>query len=477
MASRDPRLNVLAIQRFGLGLRPGDLAQIGTDARDLFLDEVRRRLVPMPGGLDLSGQSQIGAAYYAFEDKEKAEREAKRGVMLAEAAQGMEGMRPGPGVQISGVKPEPPLPQKVYRDEVTARIQAGLDPLGGYGERLAQFWSNHFCISVSQGNFVRTLAGAYEREAVRPHVFGRFADMLLAVESHPAMLIYLDNNQSIGPGSPAGKRRGRGLNENLAREIMELHTLGVAGGYSQADVTNLARIITGWTVAGRDGNLGFPGAFAFNTGLHEPGAHPLLGKDYEPGGARQGQAALLDLAQHPATAKHVAFKLARHFVADEPPAALVDKLAATFRRTEGDLAAVSAALIEADEAWGAEAQKLRSPQEFLLAAARALKRRPDFGQIAGPLATMGQPLWQPSGPNGYPDTSAAWATAEGVKTRIDVAANWGRQAAGGIADPRMLTEAVLGPLASAETRQAVARAESKQQALALMLMSPEFQRR
>lgn len=494
MATRDPRLNVLAMQRFGLGLRPGDLARIGDDARDLLLDEVRRRVVPEPIGLEFVGQSQIGSAFYAFEDQEKAEREAKRSVSLigaAQAAPGMEGAQAGqqatampmassPPAAAPAVKPEPPplpLPQKIYRDEVTARLRAGLEPLGGYGERLAQFWSNHFCVSVSQGNFVRVLAGAYEREAIRPHVFGRFEDMLLAAESHPAMLIYLDNQQSIGPNSPAGKRRGRGLNENLAREIMELHTLGVSGGYAQEDVTNLARIITGWTVAGRDGNLGFPGAFAFNAGVHEPGTHPLLGKGYAQGGAQQGRLALIDLAHHPATARYLAFKLAHHFVADEPPPTLVAKLAETYRRTEGDLAAVSAALVEAEEAWGADAVKIRSPQEFLLAAARALGRKPDFGQIAGPLATMGQPLWQPSGPNGFPDTTAAWATSEGVKTRIDVAANWARQAAGATVDPRAVTEAVLGPLASPETKQAVARAESKPQALALLLMSPEFQRR
>jgi len=475
--ARDSRLNILGLQRFGLGLRPGDLTAIGGDARDLFLDEVKRRSVPVPIGLDLVGQAQIGSAFYAFQDKEKAEREAPRPAMQAAMMPAPGGMNEGQGASAPPAPSEPPLPQRIYRDEVAARMRAGLEPLAGFGERLAQFWSSHFCISVSQGNFVRVLAGAYEREAIRPHVFGRFEDMLLAVESHPAMLIYLDNQQSIGPNSPAGKRRGRGLNENLAREIMELHTLGVSGGYSQGDVTSLARIITGWTVAGRDGRLGFPGAFAFNAGVHEPGVHPLLGKDYEEAGAEQGRLALLDLAHHPATARHVALKLARHFVADDPPPALVSQLVETWRRTEGDLAAVSAALIQSNDAWGAEAAKLRQPQELLLAMLRALGRKPEFGPIAGALATMGQPLWQPSGPNGFPGNNDAWATPEGIKTRIDVAAAWGRQAAGTASDPRALLEAVLGPLASAETKQAVARAESKPQAIALLLMSPEFQRR
>lgn len=360
---------------------------------------------------------------------------------------------------------------------MVARVRCGLQPLVGMSERLVHFWSNHFCVSVAKGSFVRSFAGNFEREAIRPYVFGRFEDMLVAVASHPAMLTFLDNQQSIGPNSPAGKRRGRGLNENLAREILELHTLGVNGGYTQEDVTNLARILTGWTYAGADGRLGFPGTFVFNVGLHEPGMHVLLKKEYAAAGVDQGRQALVDLARHPATAQHIALKLARHFVADVPPSSLVEKLARVFRSSGGHLAAVSKALVEANEAWNAEPTKIRTPQEFMYAAFRALGLRPAYGQIAGPLAATGQPLWQPPGPNGFADTEAAWATAEGMKTRIDVAAGWGRQAAGSIADPRQLTHDIFGPLASADTRQAVARAESKQQAIAIMLMSPEFQRR
>lgn len=372
---------------------------------------------------------------------------------------------------------EPPLPYRTYRDEVVARVKLALEAETGFGERLVQFWSNHFCIGATKSNMTRIMAGAYEREVIRPHVFGRFEDMLLAAESHPAMLDFLDNRLSIGPASPAGKRRGRGLNENLAREILELHTLGVSGGYAQVDVTNLARIITGWTVVGREAVLGFPGSFAFNAGLHEPGAPELLGKPYGQPGKEKGLAALTDLARHPATADFIAIKLVRHFVADDPPPALVRDLSAVFRKTEGNLAAVSRALIESDAAWSAEPTKIRSPQEFLLAAFRALGRKAEFGPIAGPLGTMGQPFWQPSGPNGYPDGNEAWASPEGIKTRIDVAAGWGRQAAGSVPDPRALTEDILGPLLSPETRAAVARADSKPQALALLLMSPEFQRR
>lgn len=481
----DLRANAVGLQRYGLGFRLGQPQSIRTEARERLIAEVEQRLVAQPSGVAFSGAAEIGAALYAFEDKEKLEREARR-----VAAAGVQ----GPGMQVAAAPPvanqsqnqmaqsakapsEPALPFRTYREEVAARMQLALEPECGFGERLVQFWSNHFCIAATKSNMTRIMAGAYEREAIRPHVFGRFEEMLIAAESHPAMLDFLDNRLSIGPGSPAGKRRGRGLNENLAREILELHTLGVSGGYGQADVTNLARIITGWTVVGREAVLGFPGSFAFNINLHEPGTQPLLGKQYGQPGKAQGLAALTDLAHHPATADFIARKLARHFVADEPPAALVAKLSEVFRRTDGDLAAVSLALLQSDEAWGAEPTKIRSPQEFLIAACRAFGRKPDFGQILGPLGVMGQPFWQPSGPNGYPDTNDAWASAEGIKTRIDVAAGWGRQAAGSVPDPRALTEEILGPLASAETRQAVARAESKPQALALLLMSPEFQRR
>lgn len=486
----DTRKDSVGLQRFGLGFGLGQSPTIRAGARDRLLAEIDRHTLPQPAGLPFSGAAEIGAALYAFEDRERIEREARRATQNAAAQSAgtqVAAAQPAPAQsapttnqnQMAQPKPanEPALPYRTYRDEVLARVRVALEAETGFGERLVQFWSNHFCIGATKSNMTRIMAGAYEREAIRPHVFGRFEEMLVAAESHPAMLDFLDNRLSIGPASPVGKRRGRGLNENLAREILELHTLGVSGGYAQVDVTNLARIITGWTVVGREAVLGFPGSFAFNAGLHEPGEPPLLGKPYGQPGKEKGLAAFSDLVRHPATADFIAIKLVRHFVADEPPPALVRDLAAVFRRTEGDLAAVSRALIESNAAWAAEPTKIRSPQEFLLAAFRALGRKPDFGQIIGPLNAMGQPFWQPSGPNGYPDTNDAWASPEGIKTRIDVASGWGRQAAGNVPDPRALAEDILGPLLSPETRQAVARAESKPQALALMLMSPEFQRR
>ena len=479
----------VALQRFGLGPKPGQGEAARAQIREKLLAEIAAGRVAQPEGVLFSGAAEIGKALYDFEDQEKREREARRIVAAAPVPGMQQGSQMasatpqappgGPQNQMAPAKPanEPALPYRTYRDEVKARVDLALSAETGLSERLVMFWSNHFCIGATKSNMCRIMAGAYEREAIRPHVFGRFEDMLIAAESHPAMLDFLDNRQSIGPNSPAGRRRGRGLNENLAREIMELHTLGVSGGYAQADVTNLARIITGWTVVGREGVLGFPGSFAFNAGLHEPGTTPLLGRSYDQPGRAQGVAALTDLARHPATAQFIATKLARHFAADAPPRALVDKLAGVFRQSGGDLPSVYRALVEDDAVWQAPATKIRSPQEFLLASYRPLGRKPDFGQIIGPVGVMGQPFWQPSGPNGYADGNAAWASAEGLKTRIDVAAGWGRQAAGSVADPRVLAEDMLGPLLSPETKQAVARAESKPQAIALLLMSPEFQRR
>lgn len=483
----DLKAGAIALQRFGLGPKPGQGEAVRRDARDRLLAEIATGIVAQPQGALLSGAAEIGKALYAFEDDEKREREAKRmamqqpvqGMQVASAAQAE---TPPAASQNQMAQPtkapnQPALPYKTYRDEVKARVDLALAAETGFAERLVMFWSNHFCVSAIKSNMSRIMAGTYEREAIRPHIFGHFEEMLIAAESHPAMLDFLDNRQSVGPNSPAGRRQRRGLNENLAREIMELHTLGVAGGYGQADVTNLARIITGWTVVGREGVLGFPGSFAFNAGLHEPGVTPLLGRSYDQPGRAQGVAALTDLARHPATSRFIATKLARHFVADVPPPKLVELLAATFRQSGGDLPSVYRALIGSNEAWTAPASKIRSPQEFLLASYRALGRQPDFGQIVGPLAAMGQPFWQPPGPNGYADTNAAWASAEGIKTRIDVAAGWGRQAANAVQDPPGLSEDVLGPILSPETKQAVARAESRPQALALLLMSPEFQRR
>lgn len=490
--ANDPALTLRAVHRFGLGLRPGDLGKIGNGVRDLFRAEVDGKQIAQLGPLSFASINEAAPALRTFAEMERMRRDANVAQVRAAAqvapssaagsmGQGMEQM-PGPAAAPSAASPsaaartEPPLPQRVFREEIQARFRAMLEPLGGYSERLVAFWSNHFAVSVNKGNPVRTFAGLMEREAIRPHVYGRFADMLLAVETHPAMIIYLDNQQSIGPNSRAGNRRGRGLNENLGREILELHTLGVAGGYTQADVTALATLITGWSLAPPNATDGIPGTFRFNPNMHEPGAITLLGKVYGEAGFERGRQALSDIARHPSTAQHIARKLTRHFVADEPPASMVARVAKVFRDSDGDLQAVSKAVLESPEAWTTPASKMRTPQEFLVASARALGRKPEIGQILQPLNAMGQPFWTPGGPNGFPDTVAAWASPEGLKTRLDVSAAIARQVGNSI-DPRDMVENMFGPGVSSETRAAVLRAETRYQAVAIALMSPEFQRR
>ena len=463
----------LALSRFGLGAREGSIESIAQNPRGALKDEVTGRVLLTPAGPELRQTSDLLVDLYAFLKDQKNQR--SRQAASASGAQTPQppAMAPGAAPQ----NPSPPLPQRIFLAEVDARFNGTIrEPVIGIGERLAMFWANHFAVAVGKGPGVRILAGAFEREAIRPHVYGRFEDMLLAVETHPAMLFFLDNQQSVGPASKASNHGKRGLNENLAREIMELHTLGVDGGYTQRDVTSLSRIITGWTVVGAEGRLGAPGTFAFNRAAHEPGSQALLGVSYPGDGVDQGRAALRDLAHHPATARHIAFKLARHFIADAPPPDLIASLAATFLKTRGDLSAVYLTLIGSEAAWNPTLVKIRSPLEFFVALLRASGERPKPNAIMAALNTMGQPLWNPSGPNGFPDTVDAWASSEGLGTRIDVASLVANQTPGRT-DPRRFATETLGSLLSPDTQHAIARAETKSQAVSIAFLSPEFQRR
>ena len=463
----------LALSRFGLGARDGSLESIARNPRGALKDEVTGRVLLAPTGPELKQSSDLLVDLYAFLKDQKAQR--SRQAASASAAQTPQPPAMAPGAVQQN--PSPPLPQRVFLAEVDARFNGTMrEPVIGIGERLAMFWANHFAVAVGKGPAVRILAGAFEREAIRPHVFGRFEDMLLAVETHPAMLIFLDNQQSVGPDSRASNKGKRGLNENLAREIMELHTLGVDGGYSQRDVTSLSRIITGWTVVGAEGRLGAPGTFTFNRNAHEPGSQALLGVSYSDDGVGQGRAALRELAHHPATARHIALKLARHFVADAPPPELVASLAATYTKTRGDLSAVYLTLIGSEAAWNPALVKIRSPLEYFVALLRASGERPKPNAIMAALNAMGQPLWNPSGPNGFPDTVDAWASSEGLATRIDVASLVANQTPGRT-DPRRFAADTLGSLLSPDTEHAISRAETKAQAVSIAFLSPEFQRR
>ena len=515
--ARDSQAALVALNRFGLGARggaSGDFVNAASDPRGFVkaeLSHASAALLEVPG---LQSTPDLASEVFVYQSQIKQARDAaaksrpaadvsepaaadgktpRRNLSLSDLAKDIAGKEPSmkeaetgnanaammPSEAMAPVAPKPPLNviQKTFRAEALARLQRAAVAECGFVERLVVFWSNHFCISASKGGLARMWAGSFEREAIRPHVLGRFGDMLKAVEQHPAMLFFLDNQQSLGPDSRAGQNRKRGLNENLAREIMELHTLGVGGGYTQDDVTSLARIITGWTFAGRQGQLGTPGSFVFNARAHEPGAQRLLGKVYEDDGLAQGEAALSDLARHPSTAKFIATKFARHFVADDPPPALVARLTDVFRKSDGDLKALALALVDSDEAWQVPATKMRSPYEFLVATSRLLALVPDDpARYLGGLTLLGQPLWSPAGPNGFPDTNAAWAAPEGMKLRLDISAQVASRIGDGV-DPRALLELVAADAASPDTRRTIERAESRQQAVALLLMSPEFQRR
>jgi uncharacterized protein (DUF1800 family) len=298
--------------------------------------------------------------------------------------------------------------------------------------------------------------------------------MLLAAEGHPAMLIYLDNAQSIGPNSVAGINREKGLNENLAREILELHTLGVRTVYTQADVTNFAKVLTGWTILPTASDPDHGGEFVYLRRAHEPGSQMVVDNTYPDTGTAQGRAVLADLAHHPATAKHVATKMAHHFIADDPPSALVERLTQRFLDTDGDLKEMTKALIASPEAWTPEQAKIKRPSEWIVAALRATGLSGDITRITGGMALLGQPLWRPPAPKGFSDDNAAWL--DGLAQRLDIA-NTFAQRVGASQDAEMVADMALGPLASAETRRAIAGAESKPQALTFVLMAPEFQRR
>ncbi|WP_135468343.1 DUF1800 domain-containing protein [Crenalkalicoccus roseus] len=433
-----PAAGHVAAIRFGLGPRPGEVppadplawleAQLGPEA-------------PLPPGP--SAADGLRARQADEEDR---------------AANG--GMPPGRG-----------RVPALAREEALAWARRRLATPQPFRERLVDFWMNHFTIS-RRGPLVNAVAGAYEREAIRPHVTGRFADMLLAVARHPAMLLYLDNAGSVGPASPAGRRGGRGLNENLAREILELHTLSPAGGYTQADVQALARLLTGWSVALRAEPFGF----VFRAAAHEPGEKRLLGRVFGPGEA-EGEAALRFLATHPATFRHLATRLVRHFVADTPPEAAVRAVEGRLRDTGGDLGEAARALIRLPGAWEPPLTKLRAPVDHVLAACRALGLPEERAEaVPAGLAALGQPLWRAPQPNGWPDTAAEWAAPEALMRRVDWAYTLaGRFGAG--ADPAAVAELALGPLIRPGTLAAMARAGAVRDALTLLLASPEFMAR
>ena len=338
-------------------------------------------------------------------------------------------------------------------------------------ERWVQFWSNHFCVAATKGTMI-ALVGPHEYEAIRPHAFGRYKDLLRAAILHPAMLIYLYNAQSIGPQSPVGLRRGKGLNENLARELLELHTLGVHAGYTQQDVTQTAMLLTGWTVSQQTG-----GRVDFLASIHQPGTKLILGKNY-PEGPEALDLLLTDLSRHPACAHFMAFKLCRHFVTDEPSPALIQAVAKEFSICDGDLIKTAVALFSHDLAWdGANTPKFKRPEELVISAHRMLKLPLHaFEQNVGAVMAMGQLLGRAPSPQGWPDQAEDWLSPDALMKRVQWAERFG-EANREAVDIRVLMRQAFAQDLSTVTANAIERAESGAQALALAMVSPEFLRR
>jgi uncharacterized protein (DUF1800 family) len=448
-----------AHNRFGLGARPGDLER-DDDARAWLM----RQVDSTNGAASAFDTLPTSAAYL--------HQEAVALDLRRQMKRQQDSVSPQPaGGARGGLK-------SAVRAELDARYRHAVATADGFSERLVRFWSNHFAVSLDKRPAL-LYAAPMEREAIRPHVNGRFADLLLAVEQHPAMLRYLDNVRSVGDGSRLAQRqrakRTLGLNENLAREILELHTLGVDSGYSQADVTEFARALTGWsTPLPRETLDDVPAtAFVFRPNAHEAGARGILGRRYAEAGVGQARAVLEDLAVHPATARHVSTKLARHFVADAPPPALVDRMTRAWLGSGGALADVYRAMIDSPDAWAGTARKFKSPEDFLVSALRALDASPPIGRLLPVLAQLGEPAFTPRSPAGFPDTTAAWSGGDALFKRIQAAQRLAGLAAS--PDPLGTARSALGANLDASTATTLRRAESARSGLALLFASPAFQ--
>jgi uncharacterized protein (DUF1800 family) len=439
---------LIAFQRFGLGAKPGGATRV-TNGLAALKAEIA---TPKITDIGVSGLLTY----------EKACSDSQRGFDRAE---------------------------KIRQAEVNARIDKQMKVEIGFVERLVMFWANHFSMTVNKSETVRGTRGQWERDVVRKNVLGKFGAMLLGTFQHPAMIGYLDNEDSIGPNSPIGIDWQVGLNENLARETMELHTLGSGGGYTETDVTAFAKILTGWSYVrgweadGRDngGNAKNRGQFIYRANWHEPGVTTLMGKDYPASQQEQARLALADFAAHPATAEHIAFKLVRHFITDEPTPAMVDPLKQKFLQTGGDLKAVSLALLDLPESWSTPLTKIRTPYEMSIATYRALGKRYKNNEtwaLSEPLYALNNMVWESPSPEGYSDETLTWLNPDASRIRIDLAqfSSW-EFAPKSKLNVVALANGMFGAALSSDTRTRLASADGPNDALTILFSCPEFQRR
>jgi uncharacterized protein (DUF1800 family) len=488
----DEQAIVHVLNRLGFGPRPGDVEAIRSIGLERYIEEQLH-----PERID---DSSMGQRLERLETVGMSARELVQTYgrpLLAARRQRQATAAPGPQPEMPA---EPAQPNRSLQQlAATPILEASEQKLlrAMYSDRqleevLVDFWFNHFNVDSRKGP-VRFMVTEYEREAIRPHVLGRFRDLLGATAKSPAMLFYLDNWMSAAPqparaqDSPAaGRRRAfarpappraappRGLNENYARELMELHTLGVDGGYTQQDVTEVARVFTGWTIDRP--RLG--GGFTFEARLHDNGEKIVLGRRIAPSGIREGEQVLDMLARHPSTALFIATKLARRFVGDDPPASLIARAASRFRDTDGDLREVLRTIFTSREFLEPTSHraKTKTPFEFVVSAARAINADiADARPVARALQALGMPLYQCQPPTGYKDSAEAWTNAGALLGRMNFALALANRA--GPPSGAFSIDVLLGPDASETTRATVGKASNSGQALALALGSPEFQKR
>jgi uncharacterized protein (DUF1800 family) len=479
---------IQVLNRIGFGPTAADVAHVRKIGIDRYIDEqLNPDAIPEPAALTqhLAGLDTLRL--------DAAQLFAQYGPLKATM---MEGGKPTP----EEVKARVKLADGVRQQASEARVYRALYSNRQLQEAMVDFWFNHFNVFAHKG-FVHFWVGNYEAQAIRPYALGHFRDLLLATARHPAMLFYLDNQINTAPGSPNAKGDFTGLNENYAREIMELHTLGVDGGYTQDDVTTLARIFTGWGFNYRDLRAGSGPAYAFDPKRHDPSDKVFLGQQIHGGGEDEGVAAIDILARSPATAHHIAYQLAEYFVADNPPASLVDRLAARFHDTDGDITAVMKTLLTSREFRDSAGQKYKTPYQYVLSAVRAAGL--DVGNarpLLGTMAQLGMPLYLCPTPDGYKNTEAAWLSPDATTLRINFANLLGSgafrlyapppddpelplvAASAGMGKPKVVPvdgpalESLLEPILGERTKAAIAEQPEWLHA-AMVLGSPDFMRR
>jgi uncharacterized protein (DUF1800 family) len=468
----------IAVTRFGLGARPGELSAAQDSPREWLKAQIVREGAEQPSG-SLPDSAQRVAEFGDYLSKVGV---LKRDGTISENNDAAPGAKPMSEQQgAAAQEKQKALLQPLFdgvRDEIFQRARLATMTSNPFRERWALFWANHFTVSTVKLQSA-VLAGAFEREAIRPHVFGRFEDLLVASTTHPGMLLYLDQARSAGPDSLAGEFKKMGLNENLAREIMELHTVGADAGYTQADVTEFARALTGYSMGGFQDSTDERGRYEFRSLLHEPGTRTVMGKQYAQKGEDQGRAILADLAASPKTAEHIARKLAVHFVADDPPQSLIMRLRDSFLRSGGDLARVAEALIDAPESWAPEARKFKTPYEYVVSGYRAAGAVPSDAakEVVQPLTFLGQRPFAAEQPNGWSDQGSDWAAPDALVKRLTWASRFSAVYVPNNEAPVDVALATLGERLSAAAKTAITRAETRFEAFAVLLMSPEFQRR